>query len=590
MALNDISFDVKRQELFALLGPNGAGKTTLLHILCTILQPDSGTVRIGGLDVIAHPTRGRRDVGVVFQEPSLDDRLTVHENLNFHGLVYGVPRRLRRQRIDEMIELVELTEWREKLVRTLSSGMKRRVEIARALIHNSRILFLDEPTVGLDAQSRERIWQYVGRLRRQRELTVVVTTHYIEEVEACDRVCIIDRGEILAMDTPAALKAAHGQQLLRVLPREDATAAEIIAAYPDIDRPARRRDHPQIQRRRIRRSIPVALRQPHPPSVGRGAKPGKRVPVADRPRNPRSGGGRARADPGVRSAGRGAHAMTDVAVVPDDRLGRAIRLQAGGLYAIWFREVKRAVRDRGQLIGGVSRPLLWVLIMGIGLNPYFRGEIYGEVRFVVPYTYLQFIFPAVIALNIMYTSVQSAVSVIWDRQFGFLREVLVSPLPRATILLGKVLGGATVALFHGCLVLMLAQFADLSLSLGDIAWGLLLMALLAFGLTSLGIVIAGHIRSFEGFGVFSNAVILPLYFTSSSVFPLDPSLTGAQTRVIYPEWLVLLVRFNPMTYAVDALRGAFIHFHQFEPWMGPTVLVGMVVVFFALALRNFGKA
>jgi ABC-2 type transport system ATP-binding protein len=233
LALNDISFDVKREELFALLGPNGAGKTTLLHILCTILQPDSGTVRIGGLDVIAHPTRGRRDVGVVFQEPSLDDRLTVYENLNFHGLVYGVPRRLRRQRIDEMIELVELTDWREKLVRTLSSGMKRRVEIARALIHDSRILFLDEPTVGLDAQSRERIWQYVGRLRSQRELTVVVTTHYIEEVEACDRVCVIDRGEILAMDTPAALKVAHGQQLLRVVPREDATASEIIAAYPD---------------------------------------------------------------------------------------------------------------------------------------------------------------------------------------------------------------------------------------------------------------------------------------------------------------------------------------------------------------------
>ena len=224
--------------------------------------------------------------------------------------------------------------------------------------------------------------------------------------------------------------------------------------------------------------------------------------------------------------------MSDMPMIVRDRPGRAMRLQLGGLYAIWLREVKRAIRDRGQLIGGVSRPLLWVLVMGVGLNPYFRGEIYGEVRFVVPYTFLQFIFPAVIALNIMYTSVQSAVSVIWDRQFGFLREVLVSPLPRATILLGKVLGGATVALFHGCLVLVLAQFADLSLSLGDIVRGLLLMALLAFGLTSLGVVIAGHIRSFEGFGVFSNAVILPLYFTSSSIFPLDPSLTGAQTSVI----------------------------------------------------------
>ena len=261
--------------------------------------------------------------------------------------------------------------------------------------------------------------------------------------------------------------------------------------------------------------------------------------------------------------------------------------QLGGIYAIWLREVKRALRDRGQLVGGVSRPLLWVLIMGIGLNPYFRGEIYGEVRFVVPYTYLQFIFPAVIVLNVMYTSVQSAVSVIWDRQFGFMREILVSPLPRVSILLGKVLGGATVAFCHGCLVLVLAPFADLVLSPVDLVLALAQIALLAFGLTSLGVVIAGAIRSFEGFGVFSNAVILPLYFTSSSVFPLDPSLTEAQTRVIYPEWLVSLVRLNPITYAVDSLRGALIHFHQFDPRLGPVVMVAMAVGFFGLAWRGW---
>jgi ABC-2 type transport system permease protein len=263
---------------------------------------------------------------------------------------------------------------------------------------------------------------------------------------------------------------------------------------------------------------------------------------------------------------------------------------AGGLYAIWLREVKRAMRDRGQLIGGVVRPLLYVLIMGIGLNPYFRGEIYGEVRFVVPYTYVQFLFPAVIALNIMYTSVQSAVSVIWDREFGFLREVLVSPMPRVAILLGKILGGTTVAMFHGALVLALARFADLSMTLADLARGLALMFLLAFALTSLGVVIANRVRSFEGFGVFSNVVILPLYFLSSSIFPLDPSLTSAQTRVIYPEWLVTLIELNPLTYAIDALRGAFIHFHQFDPRLGPTVLVAMAAVLFLIALRDFRRA
>ena len=251
--------------------------------------------------------------------------------------------------------------------------------------------------------------------------------------------------------------------------------------------------------------------------------------------------------------------MTNAAIEISARSPSALGRQLGGLYAIWLREIKRAIRDRGQLIGGISRPLLWVVIMGIGLNPYFRGEIYGEVRFVVPYTYLQFIFPAVILLNIMYTSVQAAVSTIWDREFGFLREILVSPLWRGTILLGKILGGTTVALFHGSLVLALARFADITLTPVDIVHGLAIMFLLAFALTSLGVVIANRVRSFEGFGVFANAVILPLYFTSSSIFPLDPSLTSAQTRVVYPEWLVTLVEINPLTYAVDALRGAFIH-------------------------------
>ena len=283
-------------------------------------------------------------------------------------------------------------------------------------------------------------------------------------------------------------------------------------------------------------------------------------------------------------------ATTEAVVARERRSGVNIPGQLGGLYAIWLREVKRALRDRGQLVGGVSRPLLWVLILGIGLNPYFRGEVYGEVRFVVPYTYLQFIFPAVVVLNIMYTSVQSAVSVIWDREFGFLREVLVSPMPRGLILLGKILGGATVALMHGLLVLVLARFADVSFSWSAMLEAIGWMFLLAFGLTSLGVIIANRIRSFEGFGVFANAVILPLYFTSSSIFPLDPALTSAQTRVLYPEWLVFLVEINPLTYAVDLLRGILINFNQFDPIRGPLVVTGMAAAFFLIALWDFRKA
>ena len=251
--------------------------------------------------------------------------------------------------------------------------------------------------------------------------------------------------------------------------------------------------------------------------------------------------------------------------------------------------MRRSFRDRGQLIGGISRPILWVVILGIGLNPYFRGEVFGKINFVVPFTYLQFIFPAVIALNILFTSVQSAVSVIWDREFGFLREVLVSPLSRGTILLGKVLGGATVAVMHGCLVLLLAKFADVNLTWMKVLEALGLMAMLAFALTSLGVVIANHIRSFQGFGIFSNAVILPLYFTSSSIFPLDPALSQEQTRVVYPEWLVIMVEWNPLTYAIDALRGALIGYNQFDPHLGILIMGVSGVVLFALALFEFRR-
>jgi ABC-2 type transport system ATP-binding protein len=232
VALDGVSLTIRPNELFALLGPNGAGKTTLIHILCTILRPDSGAVTLAGFDVVRQPRQARSLLGVVFQEPSVDDRLTVFENLNFHGLIYQVPAATRRRRIDELLGLVELENWRHALVRSLSSGMKRRVEIARALIHDSAVLILDEPTTGLDAQSRERIWAYLMRLRQERALTVIVTTHYIEEVEGCDRICVIDGGHILAIDTPASLKAAHGRELIRVIPDDAATADAIRASYP----------------------------------------------------------------------------------------------------------------------------------------------------------------------------------------------------------------------------------------------------------------------------------------------------------------------------------------------------------------------
>ena len=231
LALNEVSLEVGEQQMFALLGPNGAGKTTLMHILSTLLRPDAGNAFVAGVDVMRQPLQARRRLGIVFQEPSLDDRLSVRENLDLHGLVFGVPRKLRKQRIEELLALVELTDWTDKIVRTLSSGMKRRLEIARTFIHDSEILLLDEPTVGLDAQTRDRIWHYIRCLQTERKITVLVTTHYIEEVENCDQVCIIDNGKVLADGAPEALKRQFGQQLLRIVPKTNADHKEIVTRY-----------------------------------------------------------------------------------------------------------------------------------------------------------------------------------------------------------------------------------------------------------------------------------------------------------------------------------------------------------------------
>jgi ABC-2 type transport system ATP-binding protein len=231
LALDRVSLAIDRGERYAILGPNGAGKTTLIHVLCTIHPGDSGTVIVAGHDVHRHPRAARRHLGVVFQEPSLDTRLTVTENLDFHGRIFGVPARRRRERIRDLLELVELTRWKDHLARSLSRGMQRRLEIARALVHDAQLLVLDEPTVGLDAQTRSRMWEYLDELQRIRDLTVLVTTHYIDEVDACDRVCIIDNGKVLTEGTPTTLKRERGQMVVRVRARDADTEQRIRAFY-----------------------------------------------------------------------------------------------------------------------------------------------------------------------------------------------------------------------------------------------------------------------------------------------------------------------------------------------------------------------
>ncbi|MBP2146586.1 ABC-2 type transport system ATP-binding protein [Methanofollis sp. W23] len=215
VAVDGISFTVEDGEIFGLLGPNGAGKTTTINMLTTLLSPTGGRATVGGADIATERDRVRQQIGVVFQEPALDTNLTARENLDFHAMMYGIPRQAREDRIAAVLGLVELDDRADDLVSEYSGGMKRRLEIARGLIQRPKVLFLDEPTLGLDAQTRRRIWEYVEALNRDEGVTVVLTTHYMEEADyLCDRVAIIDHGKISVLDTPEALKTSLGGDLI----------------------------------------------------------------------------------------------------------------------------------------------------------------------------------------------------------------------------------------------------------------------------------------------------------------------------------------------------------------------------------------
>lgn len=227
-AVRGVTFSVREGEIFGFLGPNGAGKTTTIKMLCTLLDPSSGSARLAGFDIATRPGDVRRAIGVIFQDPSLDDRLTARENLELHAVVYGVPRAERAERLDEALSFVDLSDRADDLVRTFSGGMKRRLEIARGLVHRPRVLFLDEPTTGLDPQTRKRTWEVLRSLREKHGLTLFLTTHYMDEAEHCDRIAVIDHGRIVTVGSPDELKRQVGKDVVLVRTAEPDKMANIL--------------------------------------------------------------------------------------------------------------------------------------------------------------------------------------------------------------------------------------------------------------------------------------------------------------------------------------------------------------------------
>ena len=227
-AVRGIGFAVGAGEVFGFLGPNGAGKSTTINMLCTLVRPTSGSALVAGHDVVRERDQVRRNIGLVFKDTTLDGYLSAEQNLRLHAELYGVPREALRPRMRQVLEMVGLWERRKSLVNTFSGGMKRRLEIARGLLHSPRVLFLDEPTVGLDPQTRSSIWSYIRELKSSEDITIFLTTHYMDEAEYCDRIAIMDRGEIIVLDTPQALKASVGKDRVQIETDDERAAIDAL--------------------------------------------------------------------------------------------------------------------------------------------------------------------------------------------------------------------------------------------------------------------------------------------------------------------------------------------------------------------------
>ncbi|TFJ94387.1 ATP-binding cassette domain-containing protein [Lentibacillus salicampi] len=234
-AVKGVHFAVGESEIFGFLGPNGAGKSTTINMLSTINKPTSGEATINGFHVVSEKNKVRESIGLIFQESTLDEKLTANENLLLHCRFYKVPKEKREERIQEVLEIVDLSDKRKQIVETFSGGMKRRLEIARGLLHYPRVLFLDEPTVGLDPQTRNHIWEYILRLKKKTGITIFLTTHYMDEAEICDRVAVMDHGEVIALDTPDALKTDVGGDIIEIRTADNYQAKTEIESNYHVD-------------------------------------------------------------------------------------------------------------------------------------------------------------------------------------------------------------------------------------------------------------------------------------------------------------------------------------------------------------------
>jgi daunorubicin resistance ABC transporter membrane protein len=529
-----VDLTVAQGETFALLGPNGAGKSTLIAMLCALTAPTAGRVRVAGHDVRTHPSAARRALGLIFQETTLDSELTASENLRFHADLYQMPPALVPARIEATLRLVELTDHRDRLVRTFSGGMRRRLEIARALLHNPRILILDEPTTGLDPQTRVRIWQHLQEIRERENIGVFLTTHYLEEAEQCDRVAILDAGRVVVQGTPRQLKSVLEADRIDLRTDDDAAAARLLhqrlgltASRGPSGLTVRVPDGARILPRIFSElGLPILEARVTPPSLDdaffyytghrirdNAPEPGDPADDSAPPPPPSPPPPAGSWLPGLRRPTR----------------GRQISM-------ICKREMLHFTRDRTGAAISLFQPLVFLLILGVGLA--------GLMPQLGGHAYELFLFSGILMMAAQAPALSVGSSIIWDRQAGVLRQMLASPARRSTLLIGKCLGGATVATCQTAILLAGAGLIGIPYDPVLLASLLGEIALTAFAMTVLGVLLATLVRLPRTFGTVISLLIMPLTFLSGSMFPLSAM----------PRWMAAVALANPLSYAIDAMR------------------------------------
>ena len=540
-AVKEIDFSVGQGEVFAFLGPNGAGKSTTIKMLCTLAHPTCGRATVAGFDVVSRAKAVRRHIGLVFQEQTLDDQLTAEENLRFHAVLYGVPHAQVARRIARVLDLVALSDRRKDLVSTYSGGMARRLEIARGMLHTPKVLFLDEPTVGLDPQTRALMWEDVMRFRDEEGVTIFLTTHYMDEAEYADRIAIIDYGAVIALDTPDALKASVGADTVELETVDDEAALAALkrggytVTLSETGLTVFVADE-EAAVGPIVAAVGVSVRtvRAHRPTLddvflhftGREIREqhGQALPMFARAHGARRNS--------VTMTTTTSATPTEEKTLTDTRISDEIRVVG----MVWERELIRYVRTRTRIVSGLVQPVLFLFVLGYGMS--------GLVGTTGGFNFREFVYPGVVAMSVVMTAMFSAMSIVWDREFGFLREMLVAPVSRVSLVLGKTAGGATVAAAQGTIMLVLAPLVGIHLTVVLVTEVVGLELLMAVAMTTFGVFVASRIQKMESFQVVMQMLLMPMLFLSGALFPLNG----------LPGWLSVVTRLNPLTYAVAPLR------------------------------------